>query len=155
MSKKLIIILSIVGFVLVLVFGAGFFVMWSKISQLSAPLQEEVVAEPETTEDAPPQLGPLMALNPFVVNLADPGGSRYLRMTVELELSDELLRNEIMSRLPQIRNAMLMILPSKTMADVTSSEGKEALREEIIEALNEILAKGEIRNIYYTEFVVQ
>lgn len=156
MSKKLVIILSIVGFVLVAGLGAGFFVMWTKINQLSAAtVQEAQEEDPAAAEAEANKLGPIMSLNPFVVNLADDGGSRYLRMTVELELSDELLREEVSTRLPQIRNAMLMILPSRTMAQINSTEGKEALRKEIIAALNEILTKGEIKNIFYTEFVVQ
>ncbi|MFH1982233.1 MAG: flagellar basal body-associated FliL family protein [Pseudomonadota bacterium] len=155
MSKKIIIILSIVGFILVAGLGAGFFIMWSKISQLGAPPPEKEVAEVAVVEEKVPKLGPMMALNPFVVNLAESGGSRYLRMTVELELSEEPVRSEIMTRLPQIRDAVLMILPNKTLADINSSDGKETLREELITAFNEILSKGEIKNIYYTEFVVQ
>jgi flagellar FliL protein len=155
MSKKLIIILSIVAFFMVVGLGAGFFVMWSKITQLSAAPQENSDVEGAEEEDATAQLGPIMTLNPFVVNLADPGGNRYLRMSLELELSEEPVRQEIMTRLPQVRNAMLMILPNKRFEDISSSDGKEELREEIITAMNDLLSKGEIRNIYYTEFVVQ
>lgn len=155
MSKKLIIILSIVAFFMVVGLGAGFFVMWSKITQLSAAPQESTDAEGAAEEEATAQLGPIMPLNPFVVNLADSGGNRYLRMSVELELSEEPLRQEIMTRLPQVRNAMLMILPNKRFEDINNSDGKEELREEIITAMNELLTKGEVKNIYYTEFVVQ
>jgi flagellar FliL protein len=155
MSKKLIIILSIVAFFMVVGLGAGFYVMWSKITQLSAAPQESLDAEAEAEVDATAQLGPIMPLNPFVVNLADSGGNRYLRVSVELELSEEPLRQEIMTRLPQVRNAMLMILPNKRFEDINSSDGKEALRDEIITAMNDLLTKGEVKNIYYTEFVVQ
>ncbi len=155
MSKKLIVILGIVAFFMVVGLGAGFFVMWSKITQLSAAPQENVEAEDVEEVDATAQLGPTMALNPFVVNLADSGGNRFLRMSVELELSEEPLRQEITTRLPQVRNAMLMILPNKRFEDINSSDGKEALREEIITAVNDLLTKGEVKNIYYTEFVIQ
>jgi flagellar FliL protein len=76
-------------------------------------------------------------------------------MSIELELSEEALRHEIMTRLPQIRNALLMIIPNKKFEDIVDSEGKEALREEMLTAMNEYLTKGEVMNIYYTEFVIQ
>jgi flagellar FliL protein len=48
-----------------------------------------------------------------------------------------------------------MILPSKRFDDISSVEGKIALRDEILEKLNSLLKQGKITNIYFKEFVVQ
>ena len=58
------------------------------------------------------------------MNLADSGGKRYLRVTMALELSDPEALTNIESRLPQIRDAILMILPTKTFDEVSTTEGK-------------------------------
>ena len=91
----------------------------------------------------------------MIVNLADQGGKRYLRITMELELSAPELTAEIDKRLPQLRDAILMILPTKTYAEIGSTEGKIALRDELIAKLNSFLKTGTVTTIYFSEFVVQ
>jgi flagellar protein FliL len=156
MSKKVIIIIAAVSLVLILVMGAGFFVIWSKVSNMGPqePAAAEALAEGEAAEEAP-AIGPIYSLDPFVVNLAESGGKRYLRVTMDLELSNGVLIEELNKRLPQIRNAMLMILPSKKFDEISTIEGKTVLRDEIITRLNEFLQTGTISNLYFTEFVIQ
>jgi flagellar FliL protein len=48
-----------------------------------------------------------------------------------------------------------MILPSKQFSDISSIEGKIALRDEIMGSINDFLTQGKITNIYFKEFVVQ
>jgi flagellar FliL protein len=48
-----------------------------------------------------------------------------------------------------------MILPAKTYDDVSTTEGKIALRSEVMEKVNGLMTKGRVNNIYFTEFVVQ
>jgi flagellar FliL protein len=72
-----------------------------------------------------------------------------------LELSDPESVDTIESRLPQIRDAVLMILPTKTYDDVSTTDGKIALRNQVMEKINTLMTKGRVNNIYFTEFVVQ
>jgi flagellar FliL protein len=48
-----------------------------------------------------------------------------------------------------------MILPTKRFGDIISTEGKSALRDELLGALNGLLAAGKISRIYFKEFVIQ
>jgi flagellar protein FliL len=48
-----------------------------------------------------------------------------------------------------------MILPTKTYEDVSTTDGKIALRKQIMEKINSLMTKGSVTNIYFTEFVVQ
>jgi flagellar FliL protein len=63
--------------------------------------------------------------------------------------------DELAKRMPQIRDAILMILPTKRYADISTTEGKTALREEILNAVNGLLASGQVSRIYFKEFVIQ
>jgi flagellar FliL protein len=74
---------------------------------------------------------------------------------MELELSAPEVMEEINNRMPQLRDAILMVLPSKQYSDIGSTEGKIALRDELIAKINGILKKGTVTTIYFTEFVVQ
>jgi len=156
MSKKVIIIISIAVLLFMGAIGGGFFMLWSKMSTMNAP-GSDGTAQEETAEDEEESntIGPMYALDSFVVNLAEAGSNRYLRVTMELELDNELLKSEIEQRLPQVRNALLMILPSKTTEEINSVDGKMTLRDEIIEEVNGFLSNGEVTNIYFTEFVIQ
>ena len=97
----------------------------------------------------------LLSLETFVVNLADPGGKRYLRVSIALEIDDKDFVEEAKKAIPQMRDKILMILPAKRFADIRTSSGKNALRDEIIAELNPLLEKCKITNLYFQEFVVQ
>ncbi|MFN3535597.1 MAG: flagellar basal body-associated protein FliL, partial [Desulfatiglandales bacterium] len=98
---------------------------------------------------------PLLRLDTFIVNLADQDSSRYLRITLELELMDEVTLQEIEKRMAPVRDAVLSILPTKKVQDIVTAEGKQVLKNQLMEAINKNLAKGKVTNIFYTEFVIQ
>lgn len=156
MSKKVIVIISLAVLIFMGAIGGGFFMLWSKMSQVNMP-GSDLTAQEETEEgeEEGDTIGPMYSLDSFVVNLAEKGSNRYLRVTMEFELDTEILKTEIVQRLPQIRNAMLMILPSKMAADINTVDGKFALRDQIMDEINDFLTTGEITNIYFTEFVIQ
>jgi flagellar FliL protein len=154
MSKTLIIIIAAFLLFVMALMGGGFFILWTKMAALSAPApatEEEVAAEEEETEE----IGPLYSLGTLIVNLADEGGKRYLRVSIELELESAEMTEEVEKRLPQVRDSILMILPTKTFNDINTTPGKIAVRDELLAAMNGIVTTGKIKNLYFTEFVVQ
>ncbi|MGD8285222.1 MAG: flagellar basal body-associated FliL family protein [Desulfobacterales bacterium] len=155
MSNKILMLLIGVVLVLLLGMGGGLFMMWNKLSTLDAKGPSAVNEQPGKAPEAQPLLGPIFPLDTFIVNLADKGGNRYLRITMDLELNDSAMENELEKRLPQVRDSILMILPTKRFEDISSAEGKTALRDEMREKLNSFLAQGQVTNIYFKEFVVQ
>jgi flagellar FliL protein len=158
MSNKLMIIVMGILLIFVVVIGAGFFMMWNKVSALDHivnPPPDTASGEQGKEGTQQDVIGPLYSLDTFIVNLSDPTGSRFLRATMDLELQNETLNQEMEKRLPQIRDMILMTLPSRRFQEIQSTEGKVALRNELTEKLNSLLKKKAITNIYFTEFVVQ
>ena len=159
MSNKILIILIGVMMVFMFGLGGGLFMMWHKMSAMEAQAKSAAEDSEQADEDTPVPveelLGPIFSLDTFIVNLADPGGKRYLRVTIDLELDSEELESEIKKRLPQMRDSILTILPSKRFEDISSAKGKTALRDQMMERINGLLARGQITNIYFKEFVVQ
>ena len=152
MSKTMLIIIISVVLLFMGTVGAGFFILWNKISQIPV---NPAIADDVSVEEDENTIGPLYSLDTMIVNLADHGGKRYLRVTMALELSDPEALTTIESRLPQVRDAVLMILPTKKYDDVSTTEGKIALRTEVMDKINALMTKGQVNNIYFTEFVVQ
>jgi len=138
--------------------GTGFFVMWGKISSLEPPASaqaDEMGNNVDEEKKEPEKIGPIFSLDPFIVNLADHEGKRYLRVTMDLELENEELNKQLKELLPRVRDSILMILPTKKQKDLSTMEGKINLREEIVSELDSFLGEGSIINLYFTEFVIQ
>ena len=94
-------------------------------------------------------------MDAFIVNLMDNGGERYLKVVLQLELSDPEVVAELKEIKPKLRDAVLGILSSKSLKDISTTEGKQRLKEEITHRLNSYLSKGRILRVYFTDFVVQ
>ena len=153
MSNKILIILIGVMMVFVLGLGGGLFMMWNKLSAMETQAQSP--SDQDASVPVEELLGPIYPLDTFIVNLADKGGKRYLRITIDLELDGKELEGEVTKRLPQVRDSILTILPTKRFEDISSAKGKTALRDQMLERINGMLARGQITNIYFKEFVVQ
>jgi len=153
MSNKLIFLLVAVLLVLTVGLGAGLLMMWNKLSALNT--QNNLVVNPGTQQAQAAAPGPLFSLETFIVNLADQERSRYLRVTMDLELAKSTDAAVINDRLSQVRDSILMILPSRQFGEIASMEGKIALRDQIIARLNSLFNKKVVTNIFFTEFVVQ
>jgi len=105
-----------------------------------------------------PELGKLEKLGSFLVNLGDVEETHYLRSVVELEQnygSSPEFGNEIGNRRSQLRDIVISTMSAKTSEDLRTPEGKEALKQELKERINSVLAKGQIARVYFTEFAVQ
>jgi flagellar FliL protein len=99
------------------------------------------------------KVGALYALDPFTLNLRSEKGNVYLKIKIVLELSIPELKNELDAKQAVVRDAIIRILTSKTVEDLSDDEGKEDAMDEIINDLNSMLHDGYIKNAYITEFV--
>lgn len=96
----------------------------------------------------------ILDMDPFIVNLAD-AEIRYLKLTVKLDLDRPESKEEIAARMPQVRDAILILLTSKDVASLRTTQGKFQLRDEIVNRVNSTLPKNGVKTAYFTEFVVQ
>jgi len=101
------------------------------------------------------ELGPLVPMEDFIINIMDDQGSRYLKASITMEMSNPTVVDEVQRRAPQIRDAVLLLMGSKTFDEIRDLQGKLQLRSEIIARVNEFLHDGKVNNIYFTDFVVQ
>ncbi len=94
-------------------------------------------------------------LEPFIVNIYDGQELRYLKVKVELEMSGAGVKADLDNRLAPIRDAILILLSTKTLQDIQDVQGKNQLKDEILAAINKIIPPGKIAKVYFTDFVVQ
>lgn len=146
-KKSKLLLLIIIG-VVVLMLGAGgaYFFLASKGTEEAKSLAKK---------DSRDVQGVNFSLEPFVVNLMDQGGTKYLKISIQLELSDAKLTEQAKNKTPQLRDAIITLLTNKTSDELITPEGKLLLKDEIKQRVSQILGEGSVLNVYLTDFVMQ
>lgn len=116
---------------------------------------EEVPEVDGATPDPTFAATTVLPLDPFIANLSDEGGGRYLKTTIQIEFAGGDLPPWLEQRMPQIRDLILTLLTSKSFDDIRTPEGKQILRDEIIRRANQALQAEQVVAVYFTEFIVQ
>jgi flagellar FliL protein len=128
-------------------------------------------AEPVSSAEVLPGQGIMVDTSTKIVNLNEPGGKKFIRVTATLEFAPpagyESLKaeektaamakfmEEINSRIPILDDSIVTLLSSKDFQSVYSTEGKDKLRQEIMDAVNTRLPDYKVIYVYFKEFVMQ
>ncbi|MEK6628361.1 MAG: flagellar basal body-associated FliL family protein [Bdellovibrionota bacterium] len=135
------------------------FMIWKgrKIEEAKPGIESVIEGEVQTQvgEESKPseEIGRVIPLETFIVNMAGSKGRKVLKVNMELEIKGQEVIQEIENRKAQIRDFIIIILSSKSFEEVSSKEGKDALRTEIKDNINSFLSKGKIINVYFTELI--
>jgi flagellar FliL protein len=155
------IVLILIVVLLVMVLAIGGVVAYLMLSGDEEPIDGAAVAQEKVEKKKPRrnaddlQVGPMYPLDKFTVNLMSDNGRRFLVVKMNLEQDGEELTPELDKKTPLIRDIIISILSSKTVEEITTAKGKEKLKEEIMNEINKHLEDGQIRHVYFTEFVIQ
>lgn len=108
--------------------------------------------------DAAPRY--LVHLEGFTVNLADTEETHFLRVTMDLgvdHLPEGADRNKPGAGMPvaRIRDAVLAVLTVCKADPLLTPQGKSQLKKDILEALQRSVPELDVRDVYFTEFLVQ
>lgn len=111
----------------------------------------------DKAQEAPKKTIPVfLPLEPFVVNLT--GSENYLQVGVVYAVQTNEISEAIKAHLPAVRSRVLLRLSSKTVAELTSLEGKQKLTEEILEDARQSLDEAQrkaVLNMHFSAFVIQ
>lgn len=164
-GKMLIIIIAVAALVLI-GGGVGAYLLLSKpAAEKKAKAdhgdEEEVAAaDGEEEEDGghedehPPVYE---KLEQFTVNLADQ--ESYLQTEIQLMVADVKVQEKIKAHMPEVRDALIRLLSSKTAEDLAQADGKAKLASEVQKAVNEVIgikkkSKG-VKKVLFAAFIIQ
>ncbi len=99
--------------------------------------------------------GTVVPLPVFRVNLADPLGKRFIKLMVEVEAANPDVAGELEAYQAPIRDAIILLLSSKSNADLATVEGKLVLKSEITDRINQILGGPKVLQVFFTDIVIQ
>ncbi len=129
--------------------GAAWFLMGGEEKEKEEHGQEAHADSPGV------EPGPVMELDPFLLNLADQGELRFLKVSIKLELDRPEEKTDFTNKVPAIRDALLVLLSSKESQLLRTVNGKRRVREEIMTRVNGVMSKGKIANVFFTDFIIQ
>jgi len=152
-KRKMMIIIGASVLVLLLAGGTGAFLFLKKSHIEKKEDPGKNVPVPDLNQAA--NIGPMVDITEFIVNIISADGNHYVKSALTLELTNQAAKDEINKRMPQIRDAILLLVGNKTFEELQDLEGKKQLKAEIMSKINGILQTGKVSAIFFTEFVVQ
>lgn len=140
----------IIGGVLLLLLVAGGGAAWF-LSQRHGPEDGEGAAAAAASK-VPLTAPTFLPLDNMVVNLADPGGDRFLQLGITLELADDKTAADLKKYLPSVRSGILVLASQRTSTELLTLAGKEKLaidvQREVARPLGfKMPAAGEVRPV--------
>ncbi len=175
-SKKLLIIGAVVALLLVIAGVAAVLLMSSRAGA------EEDGQEDGVQSSTPAAAPTFLPLENMVVNLADPGGERFIQVGIILELRDAKAAATVKEYMPSIRSGILMLLSQRNSDELLMREGKEKLATDIAREVAKPLgfsapkasvrnndeddedaadrkrrsaARNPVRNVHFSGFIIQ
>jgi flagellar FliL protein len=116
----------------------------------------EKAAEEKTDEKgAPKENFEMVMVDDIIVNPAGTGGTRFLSTSVGFEISSKEAGELFEQRRPMIRDALIMILGSKTIEELSDPKEKEITRFQIKKRVEQLLETDNLEAVYFTDFVLQ
>jgi flagellar FliL protein len=151
-SKKLIFIIGGVVLLLIIAGGAFFF-----LSSGDDAASESVDAAEHVEEVKPAQYQSFD--QPLVVNFESGGPVKLLQADIEVMSREGDAIDAFTLHRPMIRNNLMLLLAKQDYKKISTPEGKEELRQAMLDEINKILkergSKQSIEQVFYTKFVMQ
>lgn len=155
-KPTLFILLAVINMAVVIAVGVMLYLGQKK--RAAEPGIDDVIKGEKEAVDKDAQskdfIGKLVPLETFLVNVAGTRGRKLVKINMELEVSNADVQEEVEKIKPKIRDYIIIIASSKSFDELSTKEGKDALREEIRNQLNLFLTKGQINKVYFTEFIL-
>ncbi|MEA3286005.1 MAG: flagellar basal body-associated FliL family protein [Candidatus Marinimicrobia bacterium] len=148
-------IIVLVIVLIVLSIGAFFIsksLLWPKY--LAYKEAKEIATIEQAKNEVPP-MGIIHIINNITVNTLGSGGRRYVIAEIALEVTDQVVVDEIIAREPQIRDEFIQYLRRQTAQHVLDLSFQERSRRDLTKMLNEHLNSGRVDSMYYVKLLLQ
>jgi flagellar FliL protein len=94
----------------------------------------------------------------FIINPADTAseyGLRFIKTMISLGVSPASVYSQLELQQPKLRDVIIRIMMSKQVDQLDNPEDREFIKDEIRFAVNRMLHRGEVLQVYFSEFIIQ
>ncbi|MCC2677440.1 MAG: flagellar protein FliL [Pseudobdellovibrio sp.] len=152
--KKIVVSVFVAVNLSVLAVGS-YWVYISTIGYDFPKVTEKSLREPASLKEKFGDTPMIYTMDKFTVNLSGLP-KRTIRVQVNLDMISPVAFQEIMDfeYRAKARDKIVKILTDKTVDDLESIQGKLFLKDKIVAEVNQILHKGLVKDVYFTDFVM-
>lgn len=127
----------------------GFRILTAEPAAAASAVHAPVKPTPEVVS------GPVVAMEPFVVNLNEAGQPRYLKIGIEIELADAASVHALDKARQIVRDRLLGYLSNLVLADTLGEDAKTKIRTDLSARVEAVVGAGRLKRMFFSEFVVQ
>ncbi|MES1986531.1 MAG: flagellar basal body-associated protein FliL, partial [Pseudomonadota bacterium] len=113
----------------------------------------------EAKHEEPAHAPVFVTLEAFTVNLQPDPDEKFLQTEISLQVASPEQAEVLKAQMPAVRSRLLMLLTSKTASDISTSEGKQKLSDEIVAEVKKPFSNNakpqEVTGVFFTSFVIQ
>ncbi len=123
------------------------------VSNIADDEEEDYIPDSDAESESGKVIVPLESI---VANLGGVESRRYLRVMINLEVSNKEAQDLVNRRMVMIRDKLISFFSDKSASDIESEGSLFKLRLEIKNSLNKVLGHGKIiKQVYFSDFIVQ
>ncbi len=149
-KKKSLLIFGTIGLFFLIGIGAMAFKMGLISTSHQTPDQK---AKQPSLEES--EMGPILKLTPFIINLKEESGRHYLKTTLILELGEKDWVEPIKEKISSLMDIAILTLSEKRLEELRNPEAKGEIKKELLEKMNQHIEPQKIKQIYFDEFLYQ
>lgn len=148
--NSLLILLNLVGL------GMGSFWVYSATLGYESPyIIEETLRKPASLPENVEKGANIYTMDKFIVNLSGQP-KRTIKLQINLDMMSAQSFSEIMKpdNTAKARDNIIRLLNDKTYSDLETIQGKLFLKDSIVHEVNKVMNTGLVKDVYFTDFVV-
>lgn len=132
--------------------AAAFFVLGNgSAAAAEAPAHDGADAAAKAAKSG----APMAEFPPIIVNLNEPEGTRYLKVTIAIQLSNDKLQADVEQLKPVIKDAFIRDLSELNFRQTMGAKNKSVIKRRLLKRFNEAVGTEAGVEVLFTEFVVQ
>ncbi|SYZ74267.1 putative Flagellar protein FliL [Candidatus Zixiibacteriota bacterium] len=148
-----VVLYAVIGLVVI---GAGFFAGKSFFGSAgNAPATEKKEKPKKTAGGEKEGASTVFKVDNIIVNPSGTGGTRYLSVSMAFEVGSQETMRIFEDKQPLIRDALITILGSKTIEQLSDPRQKEITRFQIKKRIEQLLQLDDLAAVYFTDFIIQ
>ncbi len=105
--------------------------------------------------DVPVDFGSFYEVENIIINPAQSQGGRYLMINVGFESDKEVVLTELENKEVVIRDRVIKMLGEFTVPELSDIDRRSFLKDTLLSSVNAVLKDGEVRRLYFTQYVLQ
>ncbi len=147
--------LPVVAVQLILAFVAANYFIVPKFFSSPVATDSTLTAVEDTSGEAPSsKFGAIYNLEDVIVNPAQSDG-QFILINLAIEVNSNQDIEILKKRDVQARDILIRLISGKTISELDGPEDKEKLRDEIKEQMGQIIPESHLRNIYFSNYLIQ